>query len=279
MNKRELALKLTVIWSEMEALSGGRENSIFRIEDKIYRPAGPWSLAVHQLFKHLENEGFDSAPKSYGFDDNGNEILSYIAGEVFNYPLTGAVASDEALISAAQLLRKFHDVSSTFVTQALTKNLQWMLPSREPIEVICHGDYAPYNVVLQGSQTVGIFDFDTAHPAPRVWDIAYAIYCWAPFKTYQDDAMGDIQSQAFRAKQFCDAYGLSVGERKLLVMTTIERVRTLVDFMYREADSGNEAFIANIKDGHHLAYLADIEYLQGNASLITDVLLGVTVEP
>lgn len=263
----------------MELLSGGRENSIFRIEDKVCRPAGTWSYAVHQLLKHLENEGFELAPKSYGFDDKGNEVLSYVEGDVFNYPLTGAVATDEALISAAQLLRKLHDVSSSFVTQALAENLQWMLPSWEPAEVICHGDYAPYNVCLQGNQTVGVFDFDTAHPAPRVWDIAYAMYCWAPFKTHQADAMGDIQSQAVRAKLFCDAYGVSVGERESLVTAMLSRVQALVDFMYREAENGNEAFIANIRDGHHLAYLADIEYLQGNAALITDVLLGAIIKP
>ncbi len=262
----------------MELLSGGRENSIFRLDDKVCRPAGAWSSSVHQLLNHLENQGFKSAPKSYGFDEKGNEILSYVEGEVFNYPLTGAVASDEALISAAQLLRKLHDASSSFVAQALAENLPWMLPRREPVEVICHGDYAPYNVSLQGNHTVGVFDFDTAHPAPRVWDIAYAVYCWAPFKTHQADAMGDIQSQAVRAKLFCDAYGVSVDERETLVTAVITRVQALVDFMYREAESGNEAFIANIRDGHHLAYLADIEYLQINDPLITDVLIAPTVK-
>lgn len=149
-----------------------------------------------------------------------------------------------------------------------------MHPGREPIEVICHGDYAPYNVVLQGNQTVGIFDFDTAHPAPRIWDTAYAVYCWAPFKTHEYDALGDLNSQSVRAKQFCDAYGLCNVDREVLVMTMIDRVQALVDHMHSEASNGNEAFIENIRDGHHLAYLADIEYLRKNTDQITQSLLS-----
>jgi Ser/Thr protein kinase RdoA (MazF antagonist) len=142
------------------------------------------------------------------------------------------------------------------------------------MEVICHGDYAPYNVSLIGSETVGIIDFDTAHPAPRVWDIAYAVYCWTPFKTHEYDAMGDLESQSIRAEQFCDAYGLLEAERLVLVKAMTERVQSLVDHMHNEAGNGNQAFIENIKDGHHLAYLADIQYLNDNEQYITDVVVG-----
>lgn len=142
------------------------------------------------------------------------------------------------------------------------------------MEVICHGDYAPYNVALIGSETVGIIDFDTAHPAPRVWDITYAVYCWAPFKTHEYDAMGDLGTQSIRAKQFCDAYGLLEVDRLVLVKAMTERVQALVEHMYNEVSNGNQAFIENIKDGHHLAYLADIQYLNDNEQYITDVVVG-----
>ena len=65
---------------------------------------------------------------------------------------------------------------------------------------------------------------DTAHPAPRLWDLAYAVYCWSPFKTYEYDALGDLNSQSARAKLFCDSYGLSNAEREKLVATMIDRV-------------------------------------------------------
>lgn len=258
----------------MEALQGGREGLIFRSEDKVYRPRDKWSETVQSLLSYIAENGFDAAPKPYGFDSKNNEILSYVEGDVFNYPLTGRIATIEALTSAAKLLRLYHDASSSFLSKHSTESLEWMLPCREPMEVICHGDYAPYNVSLVGSQTVGIIDFDTAHPAPRIWDIAYAVYCWAPFKTHEHDAMGNLESQAMRAKHFCDAYGLLKVGHKLLVKTMAERVQALVDHMHNEASKGHHAFIENIKDGHDLVYLEDIQYMHNNEQYITDVLVG-----
>ncbi|NAW86625.1 aminoglycoside phosphotransferase family protein [Photobacterium halotolerans] len=258
----------------MEELQGGREGQIFRSDNKIYRPRGKWSETVHFLLSHIAENGFNAAPKPYGFDEKNNEILSYVEGDVFNYPLKGNIATTEALTSAAKLLRLYHDASSSFLSKHSNEPMEWMLPGREPAEVICHGDYAPYNVSLIGSEKVGIIDFDTAHPAPRIWDIAYALYCWAPFKTHEYDAMGDLESQSIRAKQFCDAYGLLEVDRQGLVKAMIDRVQALVDHMHNEASKGNQAFIENIKDGHHLAYLTDIKYLSSHQQYITDALVG-----
>ncbi|MCQ1059857.1 phosphotransferase [Photobacterium sp. DNB23_23_1] len=258
----------------MEELQGGREGHIFRSDNKIYRPRGKWSETVQFLLSHIAEHGFNSAPKPYGFDGKNNEILSYVEGDVFNYPLKGNIATTEALTSAAKLLRLYHDASSSFLSKHSNQPMKWMLPSREPTEVICHGDYAPYNVSLMGSETVGIIDFDTAHPAPRTWDIAYALYCWAPFKTHEYDAMGDLASQSIRAKQFCDAYGLLDVDRLGLVNAMIDRIQALVDHMHNEVSNGNQAFIENINDGHHLAYLTDINYLSSHQQYIIDALVS-----
>lgn len=258
----------------MEELQGGRLNSIYRSGNNVIRPCGLWSSSVHSLLEQLKSSGFDAAPKFCGLDNHGNEILTFVQGEVYNYPLEGNIATSQALVSAAQLLREYHDATLPLLSNPLFNDMRWRLPSREPIEVICHGDFAPYNVALNGSQTVGIFDFDTAHPASRVWDIAYAVYCWAPFKTHEYDALGDLNSQSARAKQFCDAYGLSIEHREKLVMTMVDRLEALLAFMDQEARRGDDAFIANIRDGHHLAYLADIEYLVNNREYITKILLG-----
>jgi hypothetical protein len=278
----------------MEELKGGREGLVFRAENKVYRPSGFWSVSVHQLLSHLENVGFENAPKSYGFEgssfvesdfenkgpgtnslhDNGcenrgNEILSYVQGEVYNYPLRGNIATIQALVSAGKLLREYHDATVSFIASRAFDESQWMLPSRLPYEVICHGDFAPYNVALIDKKTVGIFDFDTAHPAPRLWDVAYALYCWAPFKTDSVDCLGNLAEQVSRAKQFSDAYGLSTTQRQKIVNTMIQRIKNLVDYMQSEAAKGHAGFIENISNGHHLAYLADIDYLKMNQRVIT----------
>ena len=254
-------------------LQGGRAGAVFIKEDKIYRPSGVWSPSIHKLLAHLHKGRFNSAPKPFGFDPEGNEILSYVSGEVYNYPLFGPIATTEALSSAAVLLRRYHDATVSFAQSACSKNMVWMLPPKEPCEVICHGDYAPYNVALCGDKVVGMFDFDAAHPAPRVWDVAYAVYCWAPFKTNPDDSLGDLNHQISRAKIFCDIYRLTSKQRSNLVNVMRERIQALVCFMFKEAEDGNEAFIGNIKDGHHMSYLRDMDYLDHNNQKITDALL------
>ena len=246
----------------MEYLEGGRENQIARAGNTVIRPSGLWTPTVHSLLNHLRENNFLAAPEALGFDKAGNEIVSFIEGEVNNYPLSEAAKSLEALQTAASLLRAYHDATISFLNRGMTQQ-KWMLPAQEPAEVICHGDYAPYNVVLNGRIAIAIIDFDTTHPGPRVWDIAYALYRWAPLTNPQNlDGWGDLNQQITRAQQFCDSYGLAISERENLVAITVARLHALVNFMHTEAKKGNEAFQQNITDGHHLSYLADIEYLQ-----------------
>jgi Ser/Thr protein kinase RdoA (MazF antagonist) len=256
----------------MEYLQGGRDNKIVRFEAAVHRPSGFWSPAVHALLNHIRVQGFFGAPLPLGFDDNGREVLTFIPGHVSNYPLSAAAASFEALTSAAQLLRTFHDATVSFLDKALdTATFAWLLPTREPAEVVCHGDFAPYNVVLDGAQAMAIIDFDTAHPAPRVWDIAYALYRWAPLTNPANpDGFGTMAEQLLRASLFCDAYGLSCVQRRQLPGLIIERLDALVNFIFSEAQSGNEAFQANIKEGHHLLYLADRAYLKQHQAYLEE---------
>jgi Ser/Thr protein kinase RdoA (MazF antagonist) len=168
-------------------------------------------------------------------------------------------------------LRSYHDATIGYAA-GVTEG--WMLPPRTPAEVICHGDYAPHNCVLEGSRVIGIIDFDTAHPGPRIWDVAYAVYRWAP-TTAPGNAcgIGTVEEQAKRVKLFCDTYGLDGENRAALVVTIAERLQALVDFMQAEAESGSEAFAGHLKAGHHLLYLGDAAYVRQNASIFNRFLL------
>ena len=253
----------------MESLEGGRENQILRSGKTVHRPSGHWTPAVHALLKHIHAQGFHGAPLPLEFDENGREIVTFLEGNVSNYPLTPAATSTEALTSAAKLLRAHHDASATFLNQDLSK-LSWFLPPREPAEVVCHGDFAPYNVVLNGREAVAIIDFDTAHPAPRTWDIAYALYRWAPFtQPTNNDGFGTLQEQTARGRLFCTHYGLPSEKRHHLPQIMIERLHTLVSFMQSKAAAGDETFKQHLTDGHHQLYLTDITYIEQNQLFIT----------
>ncbi|NRB15303.1 MAG: aminoglycoside phosphotransferase family protein [Rhizobiales bacterium] len=251
----------------MIALSGGREG-IVKVGDIVMRPANVWTPTIHQYLEYLHNHQVGFVPKPISLQ-GGVEQVSYVKGEVCNYPLNVEFTAESTLVSAAKLLRKLHDVSASFLTQ-LSGNEIWMLPAIEPQEVICHADYAPYNVTVKNAQTIGIIDFDTCHPGSRIWDIAYAIYRWAPLnRVGAADSFGTQQQQFVRAKIFLNAYGFSRAARAEVVATLVIRLQTMVAYIIRQAANGDKAFIANIDDGHHIHYRKDIEYIEANASLIT----------
>ncbi|WP_437972903.1 aminoglycoside phosphotransferase family protein [Sorangium sp. So ce295] len=240
-----------------EQVFKGGVNTVRRRGDRVHRPATAATPAIHRLLRHLRAAGFDAAPEPLGRDDEGNEVLSYLDGEVHN-PLPAELRTPELLASAAALLRRFHDASATFVPGP---DDRWQLPPRPPAEVICHGDLAPYNCVVRGGRVVGFIDFDTAHPGPRVWDVAYAVYRFAPLHAPSNpDSAGSPEDQARHAARFCRAYGLPPGP--LLLDTVADRLAALLASMRARAAAGDVASQAHIAAGHPALYEEDIRYLR-----------------
>ncbi|MCG9628042.1 aminoglycoside phosphotransferase family protein [Vibrio mediterranei] len=236
--------------------------------DTVIRPASPWSRSVHICLKFLEQQGFQGIPKVLALD-NDNETLSLVKGKTFNYPLLEEIASLQALETAARLQRRLHDASVGFIEQYDVARLDWMLSSDTESEVMCHGDFAPYNVALEANNVVGVFDFDTVHPGSRLWDLSYSVYCWAPFKTNSVDKLGDIEQQVGRAKAYLDVYEIDTASRLKLVETMVSRLRYLVSFMEDKADKGDQGMQQCIEEGHRRSYLNDIDYLLRNSDVIT----------
>jgi hypothetical protein len=179
-------------------LRGGL-NTVWLIDGRVHRPAGPWSSRVHALLRHVFDAGFAAAPVPFGFDSEGREVLSYVPGEVgHHFPV-----SDAAVVSAARLLRRYHDATLGFVAGS-----GWQMPAIEPVEVLCHGDFAQYNLVFDGDTAVGMIDFDWARPGPRWYDVMYGVYRFAPLYPSVP-----VAQQLRGAALFYDAYGASPATR------------------------------------------------------------------
>lgn len=179
------------------------------------------------------------------------------------------IKSVSVLISSAKLLREYHDASQNYLSTINESEQCWMFPSREPQEVICHNDFAPYNICFKEQEAIGIIDFETAVPAPRIWDIAYALYRFAPFTNPNNkDGFGNIEEQISRAYIFCDAYGLLKKDRINLTNLIIERLETLLNFLIKSAKDGDIKYQNNMQDKHHLKYLEDIEYIKKHKDFI-----------
>ena len=97
-------------------LHGGTTNAgrVTRVGETVRRPLRPTSPATHALLDHLEHLGFDGSPRFLGTDEHGREVLSYIAGEAAILPYPGWALTDDALVSVAELLRRYHDAVASF---------------------------------------------------------------------------------------------------------------------------------------------------------------------
>src|SRR4051812_24123156 len=79
-------------------LPGGNTTGAVRIGDVVHKRASPWTPTVHALLRHLEDAGFDAAPRALGFDDQGREMLTFLPGETIGdrNPWPGWALADSA---------------------------------------------------------------------------------------------------------------------------------------------------------------------------------------
>ncbi|WP_341721458.1 phosphotransferase [Micromonospora sp. FIMYZ51] len=238
-------------------------NVVHRHGDVVHRPVSPATPAIHRLLRHLHDHGFHGAPEPRGFDSEGNEMVTFLDGAVPD-ALTPELRTHDLLTSAAALLRALHDASVTFRPRP---DDPWLVPARHPAEVMCHGDAAQYNCVVRDGRAVGFIDFDAAHPGPRSWDVAYAVYRFAPLQGPDNpESFGTPQQQGRRVADFCRAYGPQVGAEVIDVVP--DRLQALVDFMHEQASQGNEAFQRHIAEGHADLYAADIRYVRTHRDIL-----------
>jgi hypothetical protein len=235
------------------SLAGGNVTPVVRVGDTVRRIPGPWSPALHGLLGHLAGRGFDGAPRFRGLDAQGREILTFIAGEVGQYPLPAYMWSDAALTGAARLLRRYHAATRDFVPPP---GAEWQMiyPDTMQHEVICHNDFAPYNVVYVDEQPRAIIDFDLAGPGPRLWDLAYAVYRFVPLSyaaDMQERGLSDLAWQSRRLPLFCAAYGLPAPPGLLDMVA--HRIQAMCDLLINRAAAGEPAF-QKMVDEDHLAH-------------------------
>lgn len=210
-------------------LSGGNTAEVVRAGDRLIRTGGPWVPAVNALLSTLRRAGIEQVPEPFGVDDRGRQVVSYLPGQVPHYPLPPWVWSEKTLREAARLVRRIHDASVPLLTQ----DLPWRAATVEPVEVIGHGDIAPYNMVFDVSDDgaeatlIGLFDFDFAAPVPRLWDLAYLGYRMAPLIT--DGGGGAPTDWRRRLRVMLDAYGSDAHLPELLAMTST-RLHRLAEF-------------------------------------------------
>lgn len=232
-------------------LAGGNMGPVVRRGDDVLRVSGAWTPAVHRLLTHCRTHGFDQAPQPRGITDDHREILQFLPGDVPQYPMPAWVWTEATLDSCAELLRRFHDVS-----QSASRVGPWRSPIREPVEVVCHNDFAPYNIVFTDGRATGVIDFDHASPGPRIWDLAYLAYRIVPLTGDRSDGFDDDQRSA-RLHRLLDQYRSAASVDQLL-QTVIIRLEALAEFSDAKAAELGRPELAD----HALGYRGDADQLR-----------------
>ncbi|MEM7572637.1 MAG: aminoglycoside phosphotransferase family protein [Bacteroidota bacterium] len=171
---------------EIPLTGGTNAKEIVRIGNIVHRTKHEQHLFIKEVLLHLEAKGFSYAPRYLGQDEQDRTMLNFLVGEVPR----GLALSEEQLIQAARLLRQFHDATRDF-------------PQKAAEEVICHRDFAPWNIIIHQGSVSGIIDFDEVAPGKRIEDFAY--FSWTFLEL--GSSLYPLKRQLRMLKLLAAAYG------------------------------------------------------------------------
>ena len=130
---------------------GGHTAPVVRVGNTVRRVAGPWTPNVAALVSGLRRRGVPGVPEHLGLDEQGREVVEFLVGDVPVYPMPAFAWTDEVLVDVGRAMRTVHDASAGL---GLPRT-GWRRSAVEPVEVVCHGDVAPYNGVFRNGRLSG----------------------------------------------------------------------------------------------------------------------------
>jgi hypothetical protein len=189
--------------SEELPLGGGAlTDGVVRIGDTVRRPSRQAAQLMRDVLLHLERAGFDAAPRWLGFDEQGRDILTWIDGETFTdrsqmHPYVGepkarVTFTDDQIAAVMRLLRQYHDTFGG--------------------DVICHGDFGPWNIVWRHGLPIAAIDFDNVHRADAADDVAYALRTFVSYGL----VAGEPRELARRTRTALESYGANFDVPSIL---------------------------------------------------------------
>jgi hypothetical protein len=244
-----------------EVLSGGNtHDAIVRIGGTVRRPTGPWTPGVHALLSHLAERGFDGAPGVHGIDERGREVLDFVEGDVVHPDHDSLLEPDVALADVAALIRRFHDAVESFTPRA---PFAWSDRGGDPagpLEIVCHNDLAPWNLVHGRDGRWVFIDWDLAAPGRRSWDLAWALLAMVPLMPggdFSDERLVERIS-LFRATYGCDAFPDDV------LAVAVERCAREADLIDRRGAAGEPPYDRLLRDGHREIWHAAASHIDAH---------------
>ncbi|MBV9093048.1 MAG: phosphotransferase [Streptosporangiaceae bacterium] len=212
---------------------------VVRVGDAVLRPKAPCWHATHALLAHLTAVGFDGAPRVLAVSPS-TEMLTYMDGQAAVPPLPEDTLTDAALVSVADLLRRYHAAVTSF--DPAKYQWPWPIPARFRTGLVSHNDVHPANLVFRDGRAVALIDFDWAGPGSATWDFAAAARYWAPL-TGDRDIADSRQGRALeRFRMFLYASGLPRAGRRQVAEAVVANHDWTYAIVTEAAAAGHQGF-------------------------------------
>jgi hypothetical protein len=212
---------------------------VVRVGDTVRRPTAPCWPATHALLAHLAKVGFDGAPRVLAAGPV-TETLTYMDGQAAVPPLAEDTLTEAALVSVADLVRRYHLAAASFDPAGH----QWPrpIPARFRTGLVSHNDVHPANLVFRDGRAAALIDFDWAGPGSAIWDFAAAARYWAPLQD-EADITDSRQGRALeRFRVFLDATGLRRADRRRVAEAIVANHDWTYAIVTEAAAAGHQGF-------------------------------------
>ncbi len=146
-------------------------------------------------------------------------VLSWVEGWVPADAECWRLGTGE-LASVGELLGSYHDCVARFAPgSGFAEGPQAVGPG----QVVCHGDIAARNTVFAGGRAVAFIDWDGIFVASPMWDLAHAVWQFAPVCGDADrwlEGWPGAPDRSARIAALVGGYGLGAGRASFTARRT-----------------------------------------------------------
>jgi len=152
------------------------------------------------------------------------------------------------------------------VEEVLTQREHWY--STLPQQII-HGDYVPYNLLLEGNQITAVLDFELANRDLRALDFTMGLWAWLNWKGNLNWAFGEAFVRGYRAH-------IALTEAEIQAIPSLLRLRKAATLVWWAARQSRGAAAEGIMEWAAKSALEAEAWIEANGADLVERLWQVS---